>query len=185
MVEHAARRQRGGQQRTCCIRQLFDLGGGARAHGAAAGNDDRASGICQLVGQLLDLMQMRRRRLRIRHDVGRGPVFADLGQRLLLQVIGHAEHDRHALMAHGVERLADVLIHPLRAVRGDVACASGGGEWRLIDILIVPTGMDRRFAREHNHRDAPLTAPAKAVMIWVKPGPQVTDATPTLPVAIW
>ena len=26
-------------------------------------------------------------------------------------------------------------------------------------------------------------APVSAVMIWVKPGPQVTEATPTLPVA--
>jgi len=33
--------------------------------------------------------------------------------------------------------------------------AGGGGERRLVERLIVPFGVDRRFAREHDERDAP------------------------------
>ena len=75
-------------------------------------------------------------------------------------------------MARDVERLAHILVHALRAVRGDVMRAGGGGERRLVDRLVVPLGVDRRFAGEHHQRDARRARPtASAVMIWVKPGP--------------
>jgi hypothetical protein len=51
-------------------------------------------------------------------------------------------------MARDVERFTDILMHALRAVRGNVMCAAGGRERRLVDRLIVPFGVDRRFARE-------------------------------------
>ena len=97
VVEHAARRQRGRKQRASLIGQLLDLDRRARAQRAAAGDDDRTLGAGELVGQLLDLVRMGKHRLGVRQDVGRWLIVADVGQRLLLQIVGHAEHHRHAL----------------------------------------------------------------------------------------
>ena len=163
MIEHAAGEQRGRKQGAALLGQCLDLARGAGARDPAAGNDDRTFRAGELLGQLLDLIRVRRDGLRGGQDVGRRLVVADIGQRLLLQVVGNAEHDRLALMAREVERLAHILIHALRAVGsihalravgGNVMRAGGGGERRLVERLIVPFGVDRRFAREHDQRDS-------------------------------
>lgn len=80
---------------------------------------------------------------------------ADVGQRPLLQIVGNAEHDRPALVAGDVEGLAHILVHALRAVRRDVMGAGRGGERRLLECLVVPFGVHRRFAGEHDQGNAP------------------------------
>ena len=147
VVEHAARRQRRCEQRASGIGQLFDLGRRTGAHRAAAGDDDRTFGAGELVGQLLDLMRMRIERLGFRHHLGRRLIIAEVRQRLLLQIVWHADDHGLSRLARGVERLADVLVHALRAVRGNVMRAGRGGERRLLDILVVPFGIDRRLRR--------------------------------------
>src|SRR5437870_12510789 len=42
----------------------------------------------------------------------------------------------------------------LPILRGDVMGARCGGERRLVECLVVPSGVDRRFAGEHHERDA-------------------------------
>ena len=74
---------------------------------------------------------------------------------LRVRVVMTAEQDWLSLLAREVESLADILIHALRAVRGNVMGAGGGGERRLVERLIVPFGIDRSFAGEHDQRDSP------------------------------
>ena len=59
--------------------------------------------------------------------------------------------------------------------------AGGGGERRLVERLIVP--LIGASPANTTSGILPRDATDSAVMICVKPGPQVTDATPTFPVA--
>ena len=86
-------------------------------------------------------------------------------------------------MPRQIESLADVVVHALQAVRGNEMRVAGGGERRLVERLVVPFGVDQRFAGKRRGGMLPRDAVVSAVMICVRPGPHVTEATPTLPVA--
>ncbi len=72
----------------------------------------------------------------------------------LLQVVGNAQYHRLPLVLGDVEGLAHVIHHARHAMRGDVMRPSRRHQRRLVDVLIVELGIDRRLASEHHHRQA-------------------------------
>ena len=111
VVEHAARRQRGGEQGTRLLRQLLDGVLRAGAERPAPSQQDGTARIREHRRELLDLARARRQRLDRRQHVRGRLVVADIRQRLLLQVVGNAEHDRPALELRDMERFAHILVH--------------------------------------------------------------------------
>ena len=152
VIVHAAAEQRVRQQRAARFRQFLELLAAAGPDDAAAGDEDRAFRPGELFGHLGELIRVRWNRRDHRRDLRGRLVLADVRQRLQLQIVRDAEHDRLALVAGDVKRLAHILVHPLRAVRRDVVRAAGDGERLLLDHLAVPLCADRRLAREHDHR---------------------------------
>ena len=72
----------------------------------------------------------------------------------LLQVVGNAQHHRAPLVLGDVEGLAHVVHHARHAMRGDVMRPGRRHQGRLVDVLVVELGVDRRLAGEHHHRQA-------------------------------
>jgi len=70
MVEHAAREQRGRQQGARLLGQFFDVRSGACAHHPAAGENDRASRLRELLDQRMDLARVGRDGAGARQDGG-------------------------------------------------------------------------------------------------------------------
>jgi hypothetical protein len=89
----------------------------------------------------------------VRQHVCRRFVRAEIGNRLLLDVVRHADDDRPALLLRDIESLAHVLVHALRRMRRDVVRAGSGRERRLLDRLAVPLGVDRHLSGEDDQRD--------------------------------
>ncbi len=154
VVKKTARRQRIGEQGAAAIGELDHCVPCTGPHNAAAAEDDRP--LCR--GEPLDGLG---------HDFGIGAHASDLGlidrRGLvgliahvldLLQVVGNAQHHRLPFVLGDVEGLAHVIHHARHAMRGDVMRAGRRHQRRLVDILIVELGADRRFAREHHQRQA-------------------------------
>ncbi len=66
-------------------------------------------------------------------------------------------------------------------LHADKVRAASQGQRRHVDLLDVPGGRERRIARDTTSGVLLRAEMVSAVMIWVKPGPQVVEATPTLP----
>ncbi len=64
------------------------------------------------------------------------------------------KHHRAPLVLGDVEGLAHVVHHARHAVRGDVMRPGRRHQRRLVDVLVVELGVDRRLAGEHHHRQA-------------------------------
>ena len=154
VVEETARGQRVGEQGAAAVGEPDHRIPCARPQHAAAPENDRPLGR----GQPLDGLG---------HDLGIGVHAPDLGlvhrRGLvglvghvldLLQVVGNAQHDRPPLVLGDVEGLAHVVHHARHAVRGDVMRPGRRHQGRLVDVLIVEFGVDRRLAGEHHHRQA-------------------------------
>ena len=154
VVEQTARGQRVGEQGAAAIGELDHRIPRAGPQHAAATEDDRP--LCR--GQPLDGLG---------HDLGIGVHAPDLGlvhrRGLvglvghvldLLQVVGNAQHHRPPLVLGDVEGLAHVVHHARHAMRGDVMRPGRRHQRRLVDVLIVEFGVDRRLAGEHHHRQA-------------------------------
>ena len=154
VVEKTARGQRVGEQGAAAIGELDHRIARAGPQHAAAAEDDRP--LCR--GQPLDGLG---------HDLGIGVHAPDLGlvhrRGLvglvghvldLLQVVGNAQHHRAPLVLGDVEGLAHVVHHARHAMRGDVMRPGRRHQRRLVDVLVVELGVDRRLAGEHHHRQA-------------------------------
>ena len=72
----------------------------------------------------------------------------------LLQVVGNAQDHRAPLDLGDVEGLAHIVHHARHAMRGDVTCPGRRHQRRLVDVLVVELGVDRRLAGKHHHRQA-------------------------------
>jgi hypothetical protein len=59
---------------------------------------------------------------------------------------------------------AHVVHHARHAMRGDVTRPGRRHQGRLVDVLIVEFGVDRRLAGEHHHRQAAAAAALRAVV---------------------
>ena len=72
----------------------------------------------------------------------------------LLQVVGNAQDHRAPLDLGDVEGLAHIVHHARHAMRGDVTRPGRRHQRRLVDVLVVELGVDRRLAGKHHHRQA-------------------------------
>jgi len=101
----------------------------------------------------------------------------------LLQVVGNASTNgrRSSLAMWKASRT--VVHHARHAMRGDVMRPGSPSQGRLVDVLIVEFGVDRASPANTTIGRRPQPRPGSAVINWVTPGPHVTEATATLPVA--
>jgi hypothetical protein len=71
-----------------------------------------------------------------------------------LQIVGNAKHDGLAPEFRNVERLAYVLHHSRHTMCGDVMCTRGCHQRRLVDVLVVELGINRRLSGKYHHWQA-------------------------------
>ena len=143
------------QQRTAFLGQGFERLARARPDRTPPADHHRALGRGDHRGDLVDQCRVGRDRLRARHQIGRGRVVGKVGKRLLLQIERYAQHHRAALGAGDVERLADTVERPVDRADRDVMRSGPKRQRRLVDLLHVPGGIDRRVAgKDHDRRIA-------------------------------
>ena len=143
-----------GEHGTAAVGQLQHGLPRASAQYAATTEDDRPLGRLQSFDGL-------------GHDCRVGMYASDLGiihrrglvgliRRVLnfLQVVGNAQHDGPVLVFRNVECLAYVVHHPRHTMRGDVMRPGGCYQRRLVDVLVVELGIDRRLSDKYHHWQA-------------------------------
>ncbi len=153
VVEQASRRQRRRQQ-------AARLGGERAARGPCAGFDraearqhDHAFGAGKQLRGARHIVGMRRNRRGARQQLvrGRGQIRRPVPGPVL-QIERNADHHRPALAARLQEGVADRDRHALGHVQAMIGGARRGDERRLVDLLVVPAALQRRFAGKHHHR---------------------------------
>ncbi|HEY8874917.1 MAG TPA: hypothetical protein VIM52_17945 [Stellaceae bacterium] len=144
-----ARRQEG----AALLGEGFERGFRAGPDRAAPGDDHRTLGLGDQRDDLVDDRRVGRRALRGRDQIARRRVVRRIGEHLVLEIERHAEHDRPALGARQVERLADIVERPSDRANGDKGGAGRQRQRRLVDLLQIPGSGERRIAGKHHQRD--------------------------------
>ena len=136
------------------------LGGQRPASGARSGFDrtqagehDNPLGAGKQFRGARHIVGMRRHRRRARQQFARGP--RQIRRSVpgpALQIERNADHHRPAFAARLQERVAYRDRHALGHVQAVIGSARGRDERRLVDLLVVPAALQRRFPGEHHQR---------------------------------